>query len=1005
MSITSSSVGTTTTFTPTEVLYDPTNKLRTSNPQALIDTDFEYGTQVSKWENLAIVNNKPFAFSSANAIPQIGSMTFASNTRTVTVVLNSGVAPANGTPIYVTDSLLSQCNGNFIIDTGGGTNTFSYTARATNSTAFTAVFDPYKTSVYQGTLYSNVTLGATGSYSVTLNSTNPKIVTVQCQNPHGLALGNELYIKGITGSNPPNGVTEVCSVLNPTTFSYTALATPSSLTVTGMDVYVRPQGQFLHRPFDGGVIFSSNGNSNYEAAIRQTRRYFRYQSGKGVQVSSGTILKPNLQVDSITSSGLTAGSVITVQTKEKHNIQTGTSVTISGVTNDTAYNGTYTVASVTGYNTFTLTSPALTSLTAAGTYYVSVNGWYGAQNRLGMFDDQNGVFFEFDGQTMYAVRRNSTFQLPGRYSVTNGSNTVTQTSSSFPTLNLQELVIGNFVVIRGQSYRVIDITDNTSFSITPAYRGVTASMVQVTKTIDVKIPQSQWNIDKADGTGASGYTLDLTKMQMFYIDYTWYGAGFIRWGLRMANGNVTYVHKLANNNVNTEAYMRSGNLPARYETRLDPIYTRMLASLATGDGTVSVADTSAFPSSGTILVRDINKYEFINYTGKTATTFTGCVREKAGMITPATLTIAAGSNVGTLSSLTGIQVGQKVYDLVNNGIPEGAFIVSINTGASSITLNVAATLANPTVTIPPMGNGQPQAFTYTAGVTAPLSVELAWPSFAPTISHWGTSVIMDGRFDDDKSLLFTYGQNTFTTLGASNGTTATGNVSNVSTAVTLTATNALILPGMTITGTNIAAGTTVVSIVGTALVMSQAGASTNATAALTFTGLQSKALMSIRVSPSVDNGTTGAFGARELINRMQLVLRALDVTTRTASANLLVTAILNGTPSAAVTYTNAVRNDATLANSSLAQIADYAGGAVTVVGGETTGGFFLNQTTSIDLSLVRDLGNSIMGGGTTLSNQAIYPDGPDVLTIVVTNLNNAATADVVSRLSWTEAQA
>jgi hypothetical protein len=210
---------------------------------------------------------------------------------------------------------------------------------------------------------------------------------------------------------------------------------------------------------------------------------------------------------------------------------------------------------------------------------------------------------------------------------------------------------------------------------------------------------------------------------------------------------------------------------------------------------------------------------------------------------------------------------------------------------------------------------------------------------------------------------------------------------------------------MTITGTNIAAGTTVVSIVGTALVMSQAGASTNATAALTFTGLQSKALMSIRVSPSVDNGTTGAFGARELINRMQLVLRALDVTTRTASANLLVTAILNGTPSAAVTYTNAVRNDATLANSSLAQIADYAGGAVTVVGGETTGGFFLNQTTSIDLSLVRDLGNSIMGGGTTLSNQAIYPDGPDVLTIVVTNLNNAATADVVSRLSWTEAQA
>ena len=36
-------------FTPTEVLYDPTNKLRTSSPQSLIDTDFEYGIQNSKW--------------------------------------------------------------------------------------------------------------------------------------------------------------------------------------------------------------------------------------------------------------------------------------------------------------------------------------------------------------------------------------------------------------------------------------------------------------------------------------------------------------------------------------------------------------------------------------------------------------------------------------------------------------------------------------------------------------------------------------------------------------------------------------------------------------------------------------------------------------------------------------------------------------------------------------------------------------------------------------------
>jgi hypothetical protein len=48
-----------------------------------------------------------------------------------------------------------------------------------------------------------------------------------------------------------------------------------------------------------------------------------------------------------------------------------------------------------------------------------------------------------------------------------------------------------------------------------------------------------------------------------------------------------------------------------------------------------------------------------------------------------------------------------------------------------------------------------QSFTYSA--TAPVAVELHSPSFSPTISHWGTSVIMDGRYDDDKSFVFTQG--------------------------------------------------------------------------------------------------------------------------------------------------------------------------------------------------------------------------------------------------------
>ena len=930
MPITTTTTGTSTTFVPTEILYDPTNKLRVATPESLIDTDFEYGTQTTKWENLATVNNMPFAFPSANAIPNIVSMQYVAGSRQVIVTLGSGTAPANGTAITVADALLSPANGNFIIESGGGTTVWTYKARSTNNSSFTAIFDANKTTIHQATHYSNATVATTGSFIVT---TSGKIVTVTCTTPHGLSIGNEILVTGITGTNPPNGAYEVCSITAPTIFSYAVdynAGTPSGLTVTSMALYVRPSASFLHRPFDGGVLFSSNGNSNYENAIRQTRRYFRYQSGKGLQVSSGTILKPSLQVDSMTAVGTTC----TIQVKERHNLTTGTTVTIAGVTNDGVYNGTFAVASVISYNSFTVTLPSTpTVLTAQGPFIVSVTSWYGAVNRLGLFDDQNGVFFEFDGQALYAVRRTSTYQLPGRYTATNGSDQLTRTSVSFPTASLTQLVPNDRIVIRGTSYQVLGITDDNTVTISPAYRGATATMVQVTKTVDTRTAQSSWNIDKMDGTGTSGYNIDLSKMQMFYIDYTWYGAGAIRFGFRATDGNVTYCHRIINNNVNTEAYMRSGNLPARYETRTQPPFTRLSATLGSADGTMTVVDTSSFPSTGTVLVRNNTTTEFITYTGKTATTFTGLSRSGAGIPAGVSSTVAAGSNIVTVASTTNLRVGQRVYDLTTGYIPEGGYIQSI-TNATTFVLSIAATGANPTLTIPPLDTGSPFAFTFTALTGAPILVELLSPTFAPSISHWGTSVIMDGRFDEDKSLIFTYGQTTTTNVGA--------------------------------------------------------GAT--------------RALMSIRVAPSVDSSVGGAFGVRELINRMQLKMDSIGVTTASASSNYLVTAVINGTPSSSTSWTSPTGNSATLTNSSLAQIADYAGGSTTVAGGEVTGGFLSQGTDRQDLKQLRDLGNAIMGGGSTLANAQIYPDGPDVLTFLVTNLSGSSIT-VAGRISWTEAQA
>jgi hypothetical protein len=919
-------------FTPSDVLQDPTNKLRTASPQALIDTDFEYGTQISKWENLGTINGRPFTFQNQPGISSVQYILMPTNSNQVSVGLVT-TGPGIGTMVYVQDSLLSFANGNFVVEStsGVGNTIFTYTARATNNSTITQLFDPFKTGISSGFQYSGFAIGSGVTYA-----SSGYAVTVTTSIPHGLSLGSPIAILGSSATaNAPNGNLYVAGINSSTQFVAYASSIPNTITSGVGSVFVRPSAQFLHRPFDGGVYFSTFGASNYESATRQTRRYFRYQSGKGIQMSSGTVLKPNIQIDSLSSSGTT----VTVQTKEGHNIQylaPGTSIIVSGA-NETAYNGTFLVTSVTGFNKFTYTASSTPSATpASGNYNLSINSWYGATNRLGIFDAQNGMYFEYDGTTAYVVRRNSTYQISGRITVNNGSSIIYATdATNFPTAFTRQLNVGDSLVLRGQTYRIIDITNDSQLSISPSFKGPSSTYVIPSKIVETRVPQSQWNLDTCDGNGPSGYNIDFTKMQMFYIDYTWYGAGFIRWGLRGPTGDVIYCHKLRNNNVNTEAYMRSGNLPARYESTLTPAITYLSANVGAADTYVGIASTAGFSALGGVaVIRNPLVWEYINYTGIGTTALTGVTRGKAGGITA--VTVAANSNsLTSVGSTIGLQVGQRI---INNAFPAGTFISSI-TSPTTITLSNSSTgaLTGVAVTFPAMGAASGQAFTAGIGTV----VESAFPTFAPALSHWGTSVIMDGRFDEDKSLIFTYGQ----TLSS-------------------------------------------VSI----------GAS------------DSRALFSIRIAPSVDSGIAAGFGARELTNRMQLTLKTLDLSVvGVTTANLLVRAYINAVPTFATPWTNAVGNVTNSINSSLAQIADYSvspGAATTVrvTGGEVTGGYWVSQTGSTDISQIRDLGNSILGGGGANANTQIYPDGPDVLTIVVTNVSTTPTS-VYGRISWTEAQA
>jgi hypothetical protein len=84
---------------------------------------------------------------------------------------------------------------------------------------------------------------------------------------------------------------------------------------------------------------------------------------------------------------------------------------------------------------------------------------------------------------------------------------------------------------------------------------------------DTRIPYNQWN-----GDSRVINTLDFSRIQMFWIEYAWYGAGATRFGF-FIDGEPVIAHQIGwANFVNagvaqTGPWSRTGNLPVRYEQR------------------------------------------------------------------------------------------------------------------------------------------------------------------------------------------------------------------------------------------------------------------------------------------------------------------------------------------------------------------------------------------------------------------------------------------------------
>ena len=83
-------------------------------------------------------------------------------------------------------------------------------------------------------------------------------------------------------------------------------------------------------------------------------------------------------------------------------------------------------------------------------------------------------------------------------------------------------------------------------------------------TSNNRVEQTNWNVDKFDGLGPSGYVLDMTKSQIFWSDFEWLGVGTVRCGF-VINGELVIAHKFHHANLGKSTYMTTACLPIRYE--------------------------------------------------------------------------------------------------------------------------------------------------------------------------------------------------------------------------------------------------------------------------------------------------------------------------------------------------------------------------------------------------------------------------------------------------------
>lgn len=176
----------------------------------------------------------------------------------------------------------------------------------------------------------------------------------------------------------------------------------------------------------------------------------------------------------------------------------------------------------------------------------------------------------YNGSATYTITNPSS---NGSVSDASGNAVGPRSSNDMMTPITVSATNGHYAVLQSRQYtRYIPGKSHLVF-ITGVFAtgsGATASFVRRTSTsgsvADNAVLQSAWNIDKFDGAGPSGVTLDFTKTQILFISAQWLGVGRVIVGFDV-NGKLYPAHEFLHANVLAVPYDQTFNLPVRLEAR------------------------------------------------------------------------------------------------------------------------------------------------------------------------------------------------------------------------------------------------------------------------------------------------------------------------------------------------------------------------------------------------------------------------------------------------------